>query len=954
MLEQAKKKVYTFQESSAYSATPNPEQKLKNSFLKTLLKAEEISTFHQASELSTNFLEELEGFSGVVLRIYSGKIDGSWHYIASDKAFLEEIESATDFSGNLSDSETLKLESWHRKRFNGEDFFVFVSPYITDGYHLGDLILIIKSEFPDECQNLEEWHLFSDLLANKLFSKYQFAEHLLTRSSNDSDRLLSFIRETQLILTANNRAIALTIEQEKLQASQWFEEDKPVLVRFMTRVQQELNLHTVFILQNAAPGFMHELVVTSLLPEQEMDDDVREMIDAVKQFDALAERSIISRDIIRNEAGQDRKERLIPLVFSCQAGGISFGHLGIFTSKNNLGRYINHRSKILPMLANQLGFYFSHLHQLRREALEARMLQQINQTCNTINSSVDIGAILFKLVESLNNLFRQYSGAILINSLETQELEVTTQLGGPVPENFDIHSAMNEHPYIYDLINEGAVFDNRDGRYPLPIRYILPLSATPQAQVISPDLLTPRSLGAVILYEHSANKHLSEETLQKLIPILLNGIGASLQVARNYAEKLDTIKALEGLMSKLSDSDSLFDEMIAIIRRLLKVNRISFLTLDETEQFLFIRKEFGLPPGIKESTKIPIGGEISGFVAQHGKSIRIDNIEKEGAFRKRSMEDYLNRSLLSVPLVSKRGKGEEKVIGVINVNNKANGLTFTQQDQQLLEAIAHLVVTALEKVRFLEAKHEKELLDRQLKDARDIQMSLLPKSFAELPQNIEMFGKSIPARQIGGDFFDIIPLDDGRILAALGDVSGKGMPAAILMAVSRMVLRSVVQDTVDLTTILEKVNNKLSKELDSYHFVTLQIVAIDPRTGKAEMSSAGHGPLMVRLNKEIRLIETKGGPPLGIQGLPVQYDKQEFQMTDSDCLIMFTDGLSEEHSENNEMFGSDRIESFLDCFSELSASEITENLIAEAIKWRGSKEAHDDLTLLTLKFKGTR
>jgi sigma-B regulation protein RsbU (phosphoserine phosphatase) len=923
---------------------------LKVPFFNALLCADNLKSFQAAEEFEYDFLKELPGFRGIILRAYSGQLDGSWHLFSSDSSLAADFSHICDFSENFQNltEQSLTPENWHKKKINNEVCRVFISPYITDNRHLGDLAILTTDD-----SALYDWHLLTDLLAGYYFSRFRFAQHLLPGTHNDSDKLLDFIGETQMLLTASNRVTALTIEQDKQQAEQWFKEDQPVLTRFMSRVQQELNLHSIFILQNAAPGFCHQFCLSSKTDQADILAELHDMIEVVKQSDSAVERSILSSHEILTAECHDRKFRLVPMVFSCQAGKMTFGHLGIFTTRSNMARYINHRSKILPMLANQLGFYFSHLHQLRREALEARMLQQINQTCNTINSSVDIGAILFKLVESLNNLFRQYSGAILINSVDTQELEVTTQLGGPIPENFDIHDVITHHPELVDQINDGAVFDNRSGEYPLPIRYILPLSVTPQAQIIASNLMAPRSLGAVILYEHPANKHLSEETLQKLVPILLNGIGASLQVARNYAEKLETIKALEGLMAKLSDSDSLFDEMISIIRRLLRVNRISFLTLDESEKFLYIKKEFGLPKGIKENTKIAIGDEISGYVARHGKSIRIDNIEKEGAFKKRSMEDYLNRSLLSVPLISKRSDNEEKVIGVINVNNKANGLTFTQQDQQLLEAIAHLVVTALEKVRFLEEKHEKELLDRQLKDARDVQMSLLPKNFSNLPPSIEMFGMSIPARQIGGDFFDVIKLDDGKIIAVLGDVSGKGMPAAILMAASRMIIRSVVQDTAELTQILDRVNTRLASELDSYHFVTVQIVKIDPITGSSEMSSAGHGPLMVCLQGEIRLIETRGGPPLGISGIIPSFDKKEFKLQPGDCMIMYTDGLSEEHSSNREMFGDKRIEKYLLQFRDASARQITENMIEEAIKWRGKKEAHDDLTLLSIKFKGT-
>jgi len=924
---------------------------LKLAFLEALLKAETIPYFYDQSETDFSFLDELQGFLGLILRFYSGRFDGSWKTIISNPWLGMHLDVINDFAARLEKDKTEnRHEELHSLQIENRKILVYLSPYIVEGYHLGDLTLIQEITTLPETKSIFEWHLFSDRLAFLICSKFQYPDHVAPKTGSDSDKFLSIIRETGQILIASNRASALTIQQETQQAAQWFEEDLPVINRFMSKIHQELNLHTVFILQNAAPGFIHKMILASAESE-DITCEISDMFDAIIQLDPQIEQSLTSEKTFFTDVKFEKAERLAPMVFSCQAGGQTFGHLGIYTTHHNLSRYLSHRSKILPMLASQLGFYFSHLFQIRREALESRMLQQINQTCNTIMSSVDIGAIVFKLVECLNELFRQYSGAILITSDETQDLEITTHLGGPNPDDFSMHEALQNHPQIVDLIYEGAVFDNSDGKYPLPIRYILPLSVTPQGLSISPDLQTPRSLGAVILYEHPNNRHLSEANLQKMMPILLNAIGASLQVARNYAEKLETIKQLERLMEKISDTDSLLDEMIDIVRRLLKVNRVSFLTLDEHEEYLYIKKEFGLPAGVKEKTKIHLGEEISGFVARTGKSLRIDNIELDSNFKKRSMEYYLNRSLLSVPLISIRGEQETRVIGVINVNNKSNGLTFTQQDQQLLEAIAHIVVTALEKVRYLEEKHEKSLLDRQLKDACDIQMSLMPKNFSDFPDSIEVYGESQPARQIGGDFFDLINLENGKILLILGDVSGKGMPAAILMAVSRMILRSVIQDTVDLSVILDKVNAKLTKELDSYHFVTLQIVSVDPITGESEMCSAGHGPLMVYLKGEVRLIETKGGPPLGIPGISGMYDKQVFTMNPGDCLIMFTDGLSEEHSKKGEMFGSRRIMDFLAENSRLGAKNLTRNLINEAVSWRGSQEAHDDLTILSFKFK---
>lgn len=826
---------------------------------------------------------------------------------------------------------------------------------MVDSSHFADLLLLLSAE---TSISIKEWHYFADHLATRICSKFQFPLHLIRSQVESSDRLLLFLRDTQKLLNTSRRADALPPAPgyEERQAQLWFDEDSPMLTSFLLKLQRAFNFHTVFVLQHAGPDTYNQITVMSACESDGTSSEISEMIEIAMQHYKIEKHAIITRSTVSSAIQEFSCNSLSPLVFACQAGGQTYGHLGFLMSDDNFKRHISHRSKLMPTLANQLGLYFSHFYQMRKEARHGRMLQQINQTCNTIISSVNIDAILFKLVESLNYLFGQYSGAILMFSRDTSELELSNFLGGEKPKNLDVNKLIHSKGPVIDAINEGSAFDNRNGHYPLPVRYVLPLATTPQATSINTEFLPLRSLGGVILFESELNKPLAEEDLTALMPILLNGMSAALQVASNYSEKLDTINALEGLMEKLSDSDALLDEMIIIIRRLLKVNRISYLEVDASEKFLTIKRAYGLdlPLEIIEKTKIAIGEEISGYVAKQGRSYRIDNIESEGIFKKRPSEHYLNRSLLSVPLVrqiKQRGVVVKKVLGVINVNNKTNGLTFTLQDQQLLEAIAHLVVTALENVRLMREKHEKDIIDRQLADAREIQMSLMPKTFTELPSSIEMFGKSIPASQIGGDFFDILNLEDGRLLAVLGDVSGKGMPAAILMTITRMIIRQVVQECSDPLMILERVNKKVSPELDAYHFVTLQLVAINPENGDCEMSSAGHGPLMVHLSGEVQCVETKSGPPLGFPP-KLGYDRNPFKMSAGDALIMYTDGLSEQKNPDLEMFGTEQIKMLLHQNAEKNAEELAESLFTAVVDWRGVAEVHDDLTILTLKYKG--
>lgn len=913
-------------------------------FLDALRNLMELRGFTELCPEDISFLQDFPDYLGLAVQFYSGGPDQPWTKFAFHQLEDVNIDELCDFS-------SLPFEEDYRnfatKALKGIPCRILLIPYFNKSFLLAKFVLVIKQK---NTMPYDDWWVFAEHLTNILGSKFKFPSFFYNPYHEDPEKNLVFLHEVQNMLNTNRSIDALPPGHSAKQSRMWFEDDSPILVDFLQKIIHEFNLYGAFIIQNAAPSFYNQISIAAIDESEEYDAGISEMIDEIMSQTPHNKTPLIQG--LQKKIGKQTFpiNDPAPLVYSCQAGGVTYGHFGVLISSRQEHRHFRPQSKLMPMLANQLGLYFSHFYHLRKEAIRGRMLQQINQTCNTINSSIDIGAILFKLVESLNELFGQYSGAILLFSRETADLEVVSFLGSPPPENITIDPVSSLGAPILEAICEGSVFDNRDKKQPIPIRYVLPLATTPQASSLV-DFMAMHSLGGVILFESENNAQLTEEELTKLIPILLNGISASLQVACNYEEKLGTIKDLEGLMAKLHDTDAILDEMILIIRRLLRVNRISFLETNEQGSHLTITKGFGLPDNII-NTQIPMGKEISGYVAANKRSIRIDDIEREGFFKKRSKEVYFNKSLLSVPLVSQRGSTDKKVLGVINVNNKTNGLTFTTQDQQLLEAIAHLVVTALENVKFLQEEHEKNLLERQLTDAKDIQMSLMPKSFADLPPSLDVYGKSIPAKHIGGDFFDVLNLDDGRMLIVLGDVSGKGMPAAILMAITRMIIHSVTQDNTEPITMLEKINDKLCKELDSYHFVTLQLVAIDPQTGECEMSSAGHGPLMVKLNSHCQLIESESGAPLGITGLPAIYHKQPFTMKKNDTLIMFTDGLTEERSPDGEMFGNDRVMGIMDVKSNSSAQELAEALINSVIKWRKNAEAHDDLTILALKFKG--
>lgn len=903
---------------------------MKAKLLEALERFETIQEYSYLNDADIDILRSFKDYRGISIKFCPDEDNNHRAVFSFDALNDINIDELCDFS-----KQPLNFDEFCVKPINNELCKIIIAPYYRKNVHLADLILIIsaKSEY-----DFAEWCLFAEYMANFVCRMYRYPALTQTNKGQNPEHLLSFLKETQNILDVKATTLF------------WSDKDAQLLISFLKKLIDEFSLYAAHIIQRTSPGYCSYIELISADQNEICDLGVGFLINEI-----IAQQYPEGTQI--NKTYNLKVGKLdfppcdpVPMFIPCCAGGRIYGHLGIMLSQRE-AQNMNSILKLMPMLTNQLGLHFSHIYRLRREAVRSRLLRQMNKICSEINSTVNVSEILQKTAEALNILFGQKSGAILLNSRETFKLEVEQYLSNDVPKEFEGKSASEYGEQVLNTIKNGIAIDNRTGRLlNLPIRCILPLATTNSGTNKSTNTST---LGGLILFNSENNEKLSDEDFEELLPNFLTSISSALHIAFKDDIQVKTIQNLEGLIQYANNPEELLDEAISTIKRLLKVSRISFLEADEKSKKLLIKQGLELPQNII-GTEVNFGEGISGYVAEHMETCRIDDIEKDERFMNRSKEAYFNKSILSVPLISKRLSRKPKVLGVINVNNKIDDSTFNPQDQQLLEAVSHLLVTALENARLMQDEHEKQLLDRQLYDAKEIQMSLMPKqaNFQEMPPAIGVFGKSNPAKQIGGDFFDLIPLDDGRLLVVLGDVSGKGMPAAILMAMTRMIIHSVVQNCSDPVTILERVNNKLCKELDSYHFVTLQLVAINPKTGECEMSSAGHGPLMVRLKSHCQLIESRSGAPVGIDGLETHYVKEPFGMIANDTLIMFTDGLSEERSPDGEMFGTERVMDIMEKKSDDTAKNLCEALINAAVNWRKNAEAHDDLTVLALKFKG--
>ena len=298
---------------------------------------------------------------------------------------------------------------------------------------------------------------------------------------------------------------------------------------------------------------------------------------------------------------------------------------------------------------------------------------------------------------------------------------------------------------------------------------------------------------------------------------------------------------------------------------------------------------------------------------------------------------FRTRSILCAPLQIKGRK-----LGALEVINRRSGDGFFgEADKQLLQALAGMVSLAIHNARMAEALVEQERMRRELDLAREIQRGLLP-----TPPNdaFPVCGINLPALEVSGDFYDYFPLPDGRIAWSLGDVSGKGMNAAMLMAKTISLFRCLGKTEHDPARLLAILNDEITETARFGMFVTMIAGLYDPASGEVCFANAGHQPPLFRDFFQVDREIEASGPPLGIMA-GIDYDVQRLQLAGG-RLYIFTDGVTEGRDAQGEMLGLDGLQKLLDACAGMSASAQLA-AVASALK-RDGVRLHDDLTLLAI------
>lgn len=302
----------------------------------------------------------------------------------------------------------------------------------------------------------------------------------------------------------------------------------------------------------------------------------------------------------------------------------------------------------------------------------------------------------------------------------------------------------------------------------------------------------------------------------------------------------------------------------------------------------------------------------------------------------------------------------------------ASGLTFLltsdfdqalrlEKEIRLPMTIGHMIAGAVfimvinNMLEERENRAAREKSEGELRVARDIQMSMVPKTFPPFPHlpEFDVFALLRPAREVGGDLYDFFFIDNDHICFAIGDVSGKGVPAALFMAVTRTMLKSLINKETPLDKSMFRLNNELCQGNDACMFTTLFCGILNIRTGEIVYSNAGHNfPYVYRKDGSLEAVTSANSVALGCME-EIPYSKGEITLTQGDALILYTDGVSEAMNHLQELFTEKRLETAIRKCTGTSSQEIVTNVMNDIAAFVAGAEQSDDITLLVFTYNGS-
>jgi sigma-B regulation protein RsbU (phosphoserine phosphatase) len=338
-----------------------------------------------------------------------------------------------------------------------------------------------------------------------------------------------------------------------------------------------------------------------------------------------------------------------------------------------------------------------------------------------------------------------------------------------------------------------------------------------------------------------------------------------------------------------------------------------------------------------------ISSAVRDRVLNEKASVLVRDAQMDEAFRERmSIVEQKVRTLMAVPLQT-----QSRTIGLIYVDSPNMFRAFTKDDLSLLTVMANVAAIRIEHARLAEVEEIERRMKRELDQAAEIQRSFLPACPPKVA-GADLAGYNAPCRTVGGDYFDFFTYPNGRVAMVLGDVSGKGMPASLMMMGLQARVQVLADEPQNLAAVITRLNKITCQNCPSNRFITFFFCVLDPATGELAYCNAGHNPpVIVRVNGAVEYLDG-GGPVLGILSI-ANYAEYRAKLEPGDVLAIYSDGVTEANNAKEEEFGDENFAAVLKASRHKSASEIVADVNQALADFMAGSPPADDITLIVAR-----
>lgn len=566
--------------------------------------------------------------------------------------------------------------------------------------------------------------------------------------------------------------------------------------------------------------------------------------------------------------------------------------------------------------------------------VESFLLEVVELT----NTTLDLDTLLASIAQVTRRVIDYEIFAISLLNERTQELRMRFQIGHRAEVSERLRIKVGKGIMGQAVERREAILVNDVLREPNYIN----VDPAVRSELCVPMIAKNKVIG--VLDIQSRETGYFTEDHRRVLTLLAARIASSIENARLYtrvsrqAQTLSVLNEISRELTSILDLDRLLQRIGELLHQLIDYHMFGILLVDDAGRNLVHRFALRFDKNVQIKDVMSVGQGLVGYAAQHKEAVLVPDVTRDPRYIMLNPE---SRSELCVPMIVK-----DRVIGVLDLEHTKRGY-FTESHKRTLTTLAAQIAVAIENARLYQrVQQQEQRLERDLARAREIQMHLLP-ACCPLLENARVAARYAPALAIGGDLYDFLDYSGGTMGIAVGDVSGKGAPAALFGALASGILRSTVASEPSAAEMLSALNLALAERSLEAHFVCLLYALWDDEQRSMQVANSGFPRPLFCHEGKISIIEALG-LPLGLFD-DAQYDELTITAAPGDVFVFFSDGILDATGPDGVQFGRGRLEQVVAQSCGASAEEIADAIMNAVARHSAGADPFDDQTVVVLK-----